>query len=102
MADVPLRVRGLRFTLELDGERLARGVSDARLTVPALGSERVHAKLFVPTGALVERLLEVARSGALRYGLRGELLIERGFGSSEPLPFTTRDELRLPALAPAS
>ncbi len=97
MADAPLHVRGLRFTLELDGQKLARGVSDARLTVPPLGSERVHAKLFVPTGALLQRLLEVAQSGALRYGLRGEVLLARGFGATATLPFSTHDELRLPA-----
>ncbi len=96
---VPLEARGIRVTLETEGTRLGRGVSDRGFTVPALGETVVAVPLYVSTADLVERILGLAAGRGITYRLSGDILLARGFaGGTTALPFESEAALRLPRL----
>ncbi len=91
-AAAPLEVRGLRFRLSVNGEPLGTGVSERRLRIPPLAARELEGRLFVPTAALLDRLLRLAEVGGVRYRLEGEVLVRRR-GGLRPLPFASEAEL---------
>ncbi len=99
---VPLAVRGIRFALEVEGSPFGRGVGDRRFTLPALGEQEIAVPLYVSTGALVERILQLAGGRGFTYRLAGDLLLEDGGGGGEVLPFESEAALRLPSLSGVS
>ncbi len=91
-AAAPLEVRGLRFRLSVNGEPLGSGVSEGRLRIPPLAARELDGRLFVPTAALLDRLLRLAEAGGVRYRLEGEVLVRRR-GGLRSLPFASEAEL---------
>ena len=86
-----LDVEGVSFTVELNGRRFARGVSDQAFVVAALG-ERV---VTVPTTTTLPRMLDqLASPGGARglgYRVEGHVALG-GFGS---LPFASEGRVGL-------
>ncbi len=96
---VPLRVRGLRVSLEIDGRPFGEGSRELDLELPPLGRRVVPVPLFVATGSLVRGVLEALRQGGFRYRLEGTVLVARAFGIRR-LPFVHEGALLAPRVGP--
>lgn len=79
-----LLVTGIDFTLTLNGKRLARGLSNTRITVPRLGDAIVSVQTSTSTLDVVRQLLSFSRTQDLSYEIMGRLHLEDG-----RLPFDT-------------
>lgn len=105
--DVPLGVRGVKCTLEIDGHELATGVSNEQQTVAAYGSTvvpvTVYASLLDLAGSVLglmhtaEALSEEEQ--ALPYTLQGTAIITVKNFQKEIL-FTSSGQLSLQGLIP--
>jgi len=93
--DVAIRGDGLRVTLELDGRRFGRGVSDEAFTLPRLGEEVVPVRLRVATGDVMDRLLDLGdAAAAVPYSIEGVVFTD----NAGRLPFSSTASIRLPSL----
>lgn len=91
-----LPVKGLSYRLEVAGEDLARGLSDAGFTVPALGDAEFDMTLTTNMAATLVKLLgrrDDSLSEALPYRIVGKISLAEGLLRS--LPFDERGELKL-------
>lgn len=73
-----LVVTGMDFELDVNGNRLTRGLSNETVTVPRLGEATLQVPASTSSTAMVERLNQIAeRSNAegLRYDLRGRIYL---------------------------
>ena len=75
---------GLAYTLYIEGEETAHGVSDASFTVPALGEAEFDTHVTANMAGTVLRLL--GRGGDVRdhinYRIAGKVELARGFERS--------------------
>jgi len=82
--DRSLRVLGLAYTLYIEGEETAHGVSDASFTVPALGEAEFDTDVTANMAGTVLRLL--GRGGDVRdhinYRIAGKVELARGLKRS--------------------
>ena len=93
-ADLPLR--GLKVKLNIDGEPFATGLSDERVTVPALGEKTVTVEAVSSTSELLNQLRGVSGLKDIRYTIAGTAFL-RG-ESDRKLPFEQKGVLRLSGL----
>ena len=95
--DRAIAVRSVSYTLEIGGEELGRGLSGASFEIPALGEADFDMNVTADLAGTVLRLLDRARSkglpDSLRYRLRGEVKLARGFART--IPFDETGTLRL-------
>lgn len=94
----PLPLAGMEYTVELNGERFADGVSNDKVTVPEYGESVVGVNVTSNLASLIEQLYRLQRGGSpsLSYRLYGSVgLVDRAF----KLPFEQTGEIRL---SPAS
>ena len=95
--DRAIAVRSLSYTLELGGEEFGRGVSAAAFDIPPLGEADFDMTVTADIAGAVLRVLDRARgkglSDALRYRLRGEVKLARGFPRT--IPFDESGSLSL-------
>jgi len=92
--DRVLPVRGIVYTLEVEGQPFASGESAASFTVPALGEAEFDMKVNTNLAATVMQLL--GRGGGARdvaYHLTGKVSLAEGFLRS--IPFEQRGAFRL-------
>lgn len=68
-----LRVEGLQFDLSINQRSFASGVSNAHVTVPAFGEERVEVSATSTLLGLLRQLQELGRAETLRYRLKGRI-----------------------------
>ena len=80
--DQDLHVRGLDFTLDLNGSRFAAGVSNQRVTIPRLASETILVEASTSTFDLLVQAFRLSERPRLDYNLYGKILLEGGFGGS--------------------
>ena len=93
--DRTLPVKTLSYTLYVEGEEAAEGVSDASFTVPALGQAEFDMHLTANMAGTLLRLL--ARGGGARdrieYRVAGKVELSSGFMRS--IPFERRGTFSL-------
>jgi len=96
--DAPIIYDGVSVELDLRGQRLASGVSDARGSVPRFGEAVIAIPVTLPMTALLRQALGLAAGDAARadYRLRGKLA-GPALGS---VRFESRGELALPPARP--
>ncbi|SDE89346.1 LEA type 2 family protein [Rhodospira trueperi] len=94
--DMPLN--GLRVALDLNGQPLANGYSNASMKVPRLSTVTVPVRASISSLDLVRRFMDLGTRGGLDYALRGEALLD-SVGDTT-LPFEASGTLDLTADAP--
>ncbi len=60
--DVPLEIKGIECVLEVNGNKLAKGVSATQTTVPAFGTELVRMVVYSSMLGMVSSMLDLIRS----------------------------------------
>ena len=82
----PLEVDGLAVRLYLNGLKVGKAVSSARVTVPRLDSATVPLDLFVNNVALLTRLKPLLEARSLAWAMKGKLYLVTDWGTrSAPL-----------------
>ena len=92
--DRALPVKGILYSLEVEGQELANGESAASFTVPALGEAEFDMNVNTNLAATILRLL--ARGDSARevtYHLSGRVSLAQGFMRS--IPFEQRGTFKL-------
>ena len=76
--DFDLLVTGIDFTLNLNGKRLARGLSNKDVTVPRLSDAVVSVQTSASTFDMVRQLLSLSQKQDLSYDITGLLYLKDG------------------------
>ena len=74
--DFDLQVTGLDFTLDLNGKRLARGMTSETLTIPRLGDAVLGVKTSTSTLDVVRQLFNLGQDQDVSYHLKGVLHLQ--------------------------
>ncbi len=80
--DEEIAVRGLDFKLDINGARLARGVSNQSFVLPALGEAQTSVIASTTVLDLVRQLAWLRDEGEFRYRLVGRLHLSEGLPRS--------------------
>lgn len=93
--DTELRINGLSFEVELNGQSFLTGVSDRGVTVPRFGEAVLDVAATATLGSALKQLRELQKGGRERvdYRIVGRLNLS-GFGT---VPFDRRGDLQMPA-----
>lgn len=94
--DVALSVKGIEYTLDISGQQVASGMSDASFVVPALGEAQFDTNLTTNMAGALLRL--VARgpdtlAAGVDYHLAGRISLATGWLRS--VPFDERGTFKL-------
>ena len=97
--DVELRINGLSFEIELNGQSFITGLSDRGVTIPRFGEALLDVNATSTLGSALKQLRELQKGGRERidYRIFGRLNAS-GMGT---MPFERRGDLQLPALEPS-
>ncbi len=76
--DFDLQVTGLDFRLELNGKRLARGLSNKEFTVPRLSDAVVPVETSTSTLDVVRQVLGLRKTQELAYRISGVFYLKDG------------------------
>jgi LEA14-like dessication related protein len=76
--DFDLHVTGIDFKLDLNGKRLARGLSNKELTVPRLSDAVLTVQTSASTFDIVRQVLAVSQKQELSYDISGVLHTQDG------------------------
>jgi len=105
--DVPLAVKGIDCTLDVNGKPFAAGVSRVEKTIPAYGTEVIPVVVYASVLDTVNRVIGMIRDVQtsqkiqnMEYALKGKLWL--GGVSTDSLPFDAKGELNLSTLNPGS
>ena len=92
--DTPLRIKALDCDLEVNGSRMATGVTDTETTIPALGSGLVDVTVYASSLQMVKRIFDGLKGGengkspgTLNYELSGHLHL-KGWALPARIPFS--------------
>lgn len=100
--DVPLEIRGISCKLEVNGRKLAKGVSATRTKVPAFSTKVVHMVIYSSMLGVVSSMIDMIKNAQskqapqkLEYNISGRLSL--GGDSTMPwsFPFKSQGELDL-------
>lgn len=94
-----IALEGLRFDLDINGMRFARGLSNHHVTVPRLSEAKVPASATVTLVDLVNQMLVLGQRQAIEYSVTGDAFVTQLGGQAVPFEFS--GTLRLLA-APAA
>ena len=86
--DYDLQVTGVDFRLDLNGKRLARGVSNKEFTVPRLSDSVVSIETSTSMLDIARQVLAFRQAAGLTYGISGRFYLTSG-----RLPFESRGVL---------
>lgn len=94
--DVELRINGLSFEIELNGQSFITGLSDRGVTVPRFGEAMLEVMATSTLGSALKQLRDLQQGGRERveYRIVGRLNLS-GMGT---VPFERRGDLQMPAL----
>jgi LEA14-like dessication related protein len=99
--DFSLPLDGLTFKLEVNGNHLAEGFSDQRVSVPRLGYATVSVTATTDTLSVIRQLLTIGQQDALDYSISGVAYFSR-LGVRRTVPYTRSGSVPLlPGLKPA-
>jgi LEA14-like dessication related protein len=76
--DFALEVTGLDFTLHLNDQRLARGLTNKTSTVPRLGDSVISVETTTSTVDLIRQLLNLPKRQEITYEIKGVLHMQDG------------------------
>ena len=76
--DYDLRVTGVDFRLDLNGKRLARGVSNKEFTVPRLSDSVVSIQTSTSMLDIARQVLAFRQTEAVTYGISGRFYLASG------------------------
>jgi LEA14-like dessication related protein len=95
--DHPLEISGMSYVLEVNGQPLLNGVSDAAVTVPRFGESLIELSGVSTLFGFVRQIqaLQDRNAQGMQYKLSGKLAVVNRFGS---LPFSYEGTL-LPSTA---
>jgi len=87
-----IAVEGVDFELEVNGQRLARGLSSEAFTLPRLGEQTTSMVVTTSVIDLLRQAYGLSRQGgeALEYRVRGRLHLGSGFVRTVPFDHTGR------------
>ncbi len=73
--DTPLAIKGLSYTLEINDSKLAQGVSNQAVTIPAFSEKKLHLTMVSGTFGIIRQLQSLEQTGhpVLDYRLSGKL-----------------------------
>lgn len=95
----PLEVDGLRFDLEVNGQRLARGQTGTAVTVPRLGDAMLSVEATTTILDVFKQVMAMQTAKGIRYRVTGRVFLKGIFPPS--VDFENEDELvKLPEPAP--
>ena len=83
--DKPIDAHGMQIRLDVNGARLARGVSDAAFTVPRLGETTTSIVATTSLFDLAKQLVALSGTQSFKYVLEGDVYVDSvpgGFGRS--------------------
>jgi LEA14-like dessication related protein len=98
--DQALAAHGMRIQLDVNGQRLARGVSDAAFTVPRLGEITTSIVASTSLFDLARQVVVLSARQSMDYALSGELFLD-GMGRSVKFHQAGRFGVVNPTAAPA-
>ena len=105
--DVPLEIKGIDCTMEINGKPFAAGVSSVEQSIPAYGTDVIPVVVYASVLDTVNRVIGMIRDvhtsqkmQNLKYTLKGNLRL--GGVSSSALPFDSQGELDLSVLNTSS
>lgn len=92
--DADLPIDGVSFEVDVNGQSLAKGVSNKPVTVPRFGEAQLDVSAVATLGSLLRQLGKLAKDGrdAVEYRVHGRLY----GGGLNGVPFDTTRELKLP------
>ena len=91
--DRELPVKGLSYSLEVNGEEAAHGESGASFVVPARGDAEFDMNVTANAAAALLRMFAHGTAAALQYRIYGKVELSAGLVRS--VPFDQRGELQL-------
>ncbi|MFC1812918.1 LEA type 2 family protein [Thermodesulfobacteriota bacterium] len=98
--DIPLEIKAIDCELEVNGRKMAKGVSPTETTVPAFGTELIRMEVYSSMLEMVSSLLDMARraqskqtKAKLDYKLTGKLRLAGGSMMPRSIPFKYKGEL---------
>lgn len=92
-SDETLYVTGMQFKLDVNGRRLARGVSDASYPIPRLSEVTTSVVASTTLFDWLRQLTGLETGQSLSYRLSGKVYLKNGLRRS--LPFRRRGEIDL-------
>lgn len=97
--DVALGVKGMSFSLDLNGKPFASGLSGQQVTIPRFGSELVDIEVFSGLTGILRQLQGFVAGGSpqFTYRLRGKAYLDQP--ASITLPVDEQGEIALPVPA---
>ena len=96
---VGLAVRGITYTIELDGQELGRGLSGSSFFVPPSGEAEFDMNITANLAGTLLKLVDRARKSGgappneLAYRLRGEVRLDKGL--LRTVPFDQKGAIKL-------
>ncbi|HEX7036213.1 MAG TPA: LEA type 2 family protein [Pseudomonadales bacterium] len=90
-SDRVFRARGFQVTLDVNGQRLARGVDDSSFLLTGLSDTTASAVVSTSLFAVARQLLEISQRQTFDYELSGRLYLD---GWPRSVPFSRRGEIR--------
>ncbi|KMN76768.1 LEA14-like dessication related protein [Chromobacterium alkanivorans] len=94
--NLALNAKGMTLELNVAGEKLATGVSNQAIAVPALGEGLITLQLHTSLAGWLKQIgkaMEAGNGGKLEYQLNGTLEDLNGMGR---VPFRSKGEWKLP------
>lgn len=83
--DQPIEAHGMQVRLDVNGARLARGVSDAAFTIPRLGETTTSIVATTSLFDIAKQIVVLSGTQSFKYVLEGDVYVDSmpgGFGRS--------------------
>ncbi|MFZ0448392.1 MAG: LEA type 2 family protein [Desulfatiglandaceae bacterium] len=96
--DTPLDIKGLNCDLELNGNRFASGVADAKTVIPPYGTGVIPVVVYSSVFKVIRGVLGLQGKEKLKYRLKGQLHMEGNTLLGSTIPFESNGELSLKTL----
>ncbi|HEB78139.1 MAG TPA: hypothetical protein ENI90_06410 [Methylothermaceae bacterium] len=87
------KINGAVSDILLNGQPIARGLSNQPIEIPAYGSAEVDIVALVKTLGLLQQLMELGTRQAINYEVTGHLNVARGWNRNLRIPFRERGSL---------
>ena len=92
--DLELTTKGIDFVIKLNGKRFATGVSDANVTIPALGTAVMPLKVYSNLINMFRSLQTLPEKEGVAYHIKGKIHLS-GQTLSGPIPFNSEGKVDL-------
>lgn len=93
--DRQLDIRGVDCALDVNGTEVAYGVSNASVSVPAMGSTTVPITIYSSAVGIARAFAGVPLRGEARYRLKGKVRLDNAGWLLSQLPFKSEGEVTL-------